>query len=237
MKVPVKKDKETTDNVGDMGLDQQAPVPDIPMQNGEQPQPPVDGNIPPMPDDNGEGDMGEPNEFDSNFDAGVEADEESDPKKYIQQLTGKLSQKLNSYNKENNDPDLSKYVAGMIVSQAVKNLDDDDKNEVIDKIKNGDAEDDNMDSPDIPDMDDNGGEQPENMDEPPMNPEEQPQEEPKPQPQNNFESIKSSKETIDEILDSILSKKEDDTKMNPYDNKKNYRKSYKVKPFIAKKFQ
>lgn len=193
--------------------------------------PPVDGNsddVPPMPGNDGG------NEFDTNFDAGVEADEDSDPKKYIQQLTGKLSQKLNSYNKDNNDPDLSKYVAGMIVSQAVKNLGDDDKKEIIDKIENGGGdEDDNN----IPPVDDNvpnpyGNDMPMNN----QNPDDMNQQQ-QPAPQNNFESVESSANMIDEILDNILNDDKDDGgKMNAYDDKTNKRKSYKTKPFIAKEF-
>ena len=44
---------------------------------------------------------------DTPFDAGVEADEESDPKKYIEQLTGKLGQSLRKYNEEQPKPDFS----------------------------------------------------------------------------------------------------------------------------------
>lgn len=82
------------------------------------------------------------NPFDSNFDAGVEADEESDPKRYIQQLTGKLSQSLRSYNSElpTPDADLNKYVAGMINKQAVDGLNDEDVKEILSKIKGDDEE-------------------------------------------------------------------------------------------------
>lgn len=74
--------------------------------------------------------------FDTNFDAGVEADEDEDPKKYIQQLTGKLSQELSKYNNEMGEPDveLGKYVGGMIVKQVAKTLDDAGKKELIKKI-------------------------------------------------------------------------------------------------------
>ena len=85
----------------------------------------------------------EQNQFDTNFDAGVEADEETDPKRYIQQLTGKLSQSLNSYNEENGpDAGLSKYVASMIIAAACKNLDEKAKKELIEKINtaNGDED-------------------------------------------------------------------------------------------------
>ena len=66
-------------------------------------------------------------------------DEENSPKNEIQKLTGKLSQKLNDYiTKNQNDSELSKYVINMIAKQASKNLSDEDKSEVIDKIENGD---------------------------------------------------------------------------------------------------
>ena len=105
-----------------------------------------------------------PNQFDSNFDAGVEADEETDPKHYIQQLTGKLSQSLNSFNSENGpDAGLSKYVASMIIAAACKNLDEKAKKELIEKINNASSDeekptdDDTMN--DAP-MDDGNGMQP-----------------------------------------------------------------------------
>lgn len=102
--------------------------------------------MPPMP--MGEPDMEEPsmeepmmgdeeNPYDSNFDAGVEANEETDPKKYIEQLTGKLTQSLNSYQSElpQPDADTAKYVAGMIISAAIKGLSGDDVNEILNKLK------------------------------------------------------------------------------------------------------
>lgn len=66
-------------------------------------------------------------------------DEVSDPKKSIQQLVGKLSQELRTYNdnQEGQDIDLNKYVAGMIIPQATKVMTDQDKDEVIDKIQKG----------------------------------------------------------------------------------------------------
>ncbi len=100
-------------------------------------------------------------EFDTNFDAGVEADEDEDPKKYIQQLTGKLSQELGKYNNELGEPDeeLSKYVGGMIVKQVSKFLNDEDKKELIKKIKTTDSVDDeDEDMLDEPEMDDNSDE-------------------------------------------------------------------------------
>lgn len=106
--------------------------PNMPMDNTM----PEDGAMPPA-------DAEMPTSFDSNFDAGVEADEETDPKKYIQQLTGKLSQSLNSYNNDNGEPDteLGKYVLGMLVKQGVKGMDDKDKKEIIKKINTASDED------------------------------------------------------------------------------------------------
>lgn len=86
---------------------------------------------------------GDENQFDTNFDAGVEADEETDPKRYIQQLTGKLSQSLNSFNNEQGpDAGLSKYVASMIIAAAAKNLDEKAKKELIEKINSASSDDD-----------------------------------------------------------------------------------------------
>ena len=84
----------------------------------------------------------EPNQFDTNFDAGVEADENSDPKKFIQQLTGKLSQSLRNYNQSlpQPDADLDKYVAGMIVKQATDGLSQEDRKEILDKVNNDDVD-------------------------------------------------------------------------------------------------
>lgn len=123
------------------------------------PQPPIvqeplsnTNNISPMDEPQNNGDfmndmppMDNPNnienQFDNDFDAGVDADEETDPRRYIEQLTGKLSQKLNDYNQNQSQPDseLSKYVIGMIAAQATKGLSPEDKEEVLDKIENGET--------------------------------------------------------------------------------------------------
>ena len=139
-----------------MPQEMNAPI-DSPQQIGE----PMDGQI--------GSEMGtepEQNQFDTNFDAGVEADEETDPKHYIQQLTGKLSQSLNSYNEENGpDAGLSKYVASMIIAAACKNIDEKAKKELIEKINTASSDE----TEDVPD---------ENMEEPieePDNMEQQPE--------------------------------------------------------------
>lgn len=101
-------------------------------------------------------------DFDTNFDAGVEADEDTDPKKYIQQLTGKLSQTLNTYNNEIGEPDveLGKYVLGMLVKQGTKGMGEDDKKEIIKKINTSNPN--NEESMSEPEM----GDETEMMDEP-----------------------------------------------------------------------
>lgn len=108
---------------GDMGGNPPLDMPDGQMPMDNQPQ--------------GDDGMG----FDDNqgFDAGVDANAEEDPKKYLQQLTGKLSQELRKYNDEQEQPDedLNKYIAGMIIPQAAKGMTDKGKNEVIKKIKSG----------------------------------------------------------------------------------------------------
>lgn len=108
------------------------------------PMPPIEPKQNDMGNDKGFGDdmddeIGLDDGFgDKEFDAGVDADKETDPKKYIQQLSGKLSQELRSYNQEGGTPDvdLNKYVAGMVIPQATKAMTDSDKNEVIKKINN-----------------------------------------------------------------------------------------------------
>ena len=121
-----------------------------PMDNnvgGNIPQGDITDNMDSMEPMNNSYQGGDPNigdnqnQFDTNFDAGVEADEDADPKKYIQQLTGKLSQKLNSYNNENGeDSELSKYVGKMIIKQVSKGLDDKDKQDIIKTIKSTNTE-------------------------------------------------------------------------------------------------
>lgn len=138
------------------------------MEMGANPEemPPMGNETPDM------GDEELPTEFGGNFDAGVEADEETDPKKYIQQLTGKLSQSLNSYNNENGEPDieLGKYVLGMLIKQAVKGMEEKDKKELIKKINTDDTETDELPEDDIENAEnegDNENEMPE-MSEMPM---------------------------------------------------------------------
>lgn len=175
------------------------------------------GEMPPMNDET-PNDGGNP--FDTNFDAGVDANEETDPKKYIQQLTGKLSQSLRSYNENlpQPDADLDKYVAGMIVKQAIEGLSPEDTNDILNKIKGDESEE---------------------------TPEQSSQEEiPQEQPMDNAmpdeggidmgESVvKENKTKIDEIFNQVMQNKDEDDQMQkPITNI-----SYKKKPFTSPNFK
>lgn len=149
--------------------------------------------------------------FDKNFDAGVDADEHEDPKKYIQQLTGKLSQKLRDYNNNQEDSDLNKYVAGMIVVQASKGLDQDAKDEIIDKINNSknseeDVSDDNADD-DFDNQVGNDGTEQNDIDD------------------DLGLDVNENKQNIEEILNDVISAKPE------LKNKIPINKSYRKKPF------
>jgi hypothetical protein len=74
------------------------------------------------------------------FDAGVEADEETDPKKFIEQLTGKLGQSLRKYNEEQGQPDfeLEKFAINSLLSAAhTSQMDAEDQKDIIKKVKEG----------------------------------------------------------------------------------------------------
>ena len=163
---------------------------------------------PPMDDGMG------PNQFNANFDAGVEANEEEDPKKFIQQLTGKLSQSLQKYNDNNGQPDveLNKYVAGMITKQAIKGLSENDAEEIINKIKAD--EDFTIGDEQQPPMD-NG-----------MDGQQQPMNE-------SFSSFKKRKQ-IKEIVNGVLNKKDDDVPLQQTHNDGGYRTSVYLSPNFEK---
>lgn len=78
---------------------------------------------------------------------------ETDIKKTIQKLSGQLSQKLNDYNAEGNgdESEVNKYVIGMVIKQAMKGLDDEDRSDVINNIVSGDGDNES-------DVSDNAGE-------------------------------------------------------------------------------
>ena len=79
------------------------------------------------------------NPFDKEpFDAGVEVDEKEDPKKFIQQLAGKIGQSLRDYEKGLDNPDfeLEKFVINSVISATnTADMDKDDQKDIIDKIE------------------------------------------------------------------------------------------------------
>jgi hypothetical protein len=71
------------------------------------------------------------------FDAGVEADEEEDPKTFIEQLTGKLATTLRSYTKDQGKPDfgLEKYIINSVIAAThTAEMDEEDRKDIIKKI-------------------------------------------------------------------------------------------------------
>ena len=94
---------------------------------------------------------------DTPFDAGVDTDEESDPKKFIEQLTGKLGQSLRKYNENQWQPDfeLEKFAINSLLSAThTSEMDSEDQNDIINKIKKA-GQNDNQESE--PNNDDEGG--------------------------------------------------------------------------------
>lgn len=188
-----------------------------PMMQGDP-----NGGMAPMGDPNGEmPPMGYPlsqgdSEFDTNFDAGVDADENTDPKKYIQQLTGKLSQSLRKYNENLPKPetDLCKYVAGMILKQTTDGLTDSDKKDIIDKV-NGDGSENND------GMNDDSMQQ---LDNQPMEGGEQPM----------MESI-NHREIVNELFQELTQKKDNTNYQIAQRPIKNI--SFRKKPFTAPKMK
>ena len=75
---------------------------------------------------------------DEPFNAGVEADEDSDPKKYIEQLTGKLGQSLRKYEDEQGSPDfeLEKFAINSLLSAThTAEMNPEDQKDIIKKVK------------------------------------------------------------------------------------------------------
>lgn len=87
---------------------------------------------------------------DEPFDAGVEADEDTDPAKYIQQLSGKLGQSLRQYTETEGQPDfdLEKFAVNSVLSAThTSEMDKGDQKDIINKVK-GAGKDDANDSGD-----------------------------------------------------------------------------------------
>ena len=168
------------------------------------------------------------NPYDTNFDAGVDADEEEDPRTYIQQLTGKLSQSLRAYNEDRPQPDadLCKYVAGMINKQASAGLSEKDVKEILDKIEAGEDFKE-------PDGDISNGDEDDNVDNEIKDPETKNSHE----GDGNSDTIPTEsinrKELLDEIFNDILNNNKKEELLNkPIKNI-----SFKKKPFTSPNFK
>ena len=109
------------------------------------------------------------NPFDKEpFDAGIDVDEESDPKKFIEKLSGKIGQSLRDYTKAQGQPDfeLEKFAINSLVSAThTAEMDEKDRNDIIKKIntagendaENPDMGDDNNDANSGDDNNDGAG--------------------------------------------------------------------------------
>jgi hypothetical protein len=87
------------------------------------------------------------------FDAGVEADEETDPKKFIEQLTGKLGQSLRKYNENQGQPDLEleKFAINSLLSAThTDKMDGEDKKDIVNRVENGSGDDESGDTSALP---------------------------------------------------------------------------------------
>ena len=75
---------------------------------------------------------------DTPFDAGVETNEEENPEKYIQQLSGKLGQSLRAYTEDMGSPDydLEKFAINSVLSATNSGeMDNEDQSDIIKKVK------------------------------------------------------------------------------------------------------
>jgi hypothetical protein len=159
---------------------------------------------------------------------GIDSDEEGGPMslKMIQKLTGKLSQKIRSLDKDKGmDSQDIKYVINSIISAIdLKNLDDDDREEIVDKIEGFDDEygtegegELDLSGEDMGDMGDMGSE---------IEPEIEPEmgvgtEEPKEGYQNVMDSI-FSESKIDKLLSNYFNIKTEEKPIIEHRTKMNY---------------
>jgi hypothetical protein len=168
------------------------------------------------------------------FDANVEADEDADPKKFIQQLAGKIGQSLRSYTKELGKPDfeLEKFVINSVISATnTSEMSDEDQKDIIKKIKKSNVE--------LPEKDSTDTET-----ETPETPEtsEVPEEENKNVGESTLKNIikKSLKETylennnIDQIIDEVLKDFNYNDKTNTTIKTSTKEKIWTPKPYTKK---
>lgn len=89
------------------------------------------------------------------FNAGVEADEETDPKKFIEQLSGKLGQSLRKYSDQQGQPDfeLEKFAVNSVLSAThTSEMDPKDQKDIINKVEGAGKGDEHIDNAEPTDM-------------------------------------------------------------------------------------
>lgn len=192
---------------------EQEQEPLLPQENNSQEELPVE-NTPEM---GGEQPIGQEPETpfgNEKFDAGIDVDEDADPKKYIEKLTGKLAQKLRDYNGTEKDIDLNKFVINSLIPASVPQMTPEDAKDVIKKVEDNTGSEQS-----------NGGEP--NLEQPSTEPEQpveqptenQPQETDQQQqmpPKMEGKVVKSSKnivkesEEIDALIEKYLNGEDDD---------------------------
>ena len=69
------------------------------------------------------------------FDPQVGVDEDADPKKFLEKLTGKLATSLRDYNEGETDAALNKFIVNSIVAASVPSMGPSDAKDVIKKVK------------------------------------------------------------------------------------------------------
>lgn len=193
MKVPAPEQEQGPLLPQENNSTEELPAENTPEMGGEQPM----GQEPEMPFGN------------EKFDAGIDVDENADPKNYIEKLTGKLAQKLRDYNGTNQDDILNKFVINSLIPASIPQMTDEDAQDVIKKVQDN-----------IGKEQSNGGEP--NLEQPaptpePEQPVEQPQE-PKQQmpPKMENKVVKGSKkvvkesETMDSLIEKYLNGEDDD---------------------------
>ena len=212
--------------VADAGMMPDDPSMQDPNAMGGDPN--MMGGNPGMEDPNAMGN----DQFGGNFDAGVEADEDTDPEEFIQQLTGKLSQSLKDYDEQNPGKlDLDKYVIGMILKQAVKGMDEGERKKVIKKIKETPLPSDDQ----MEDASTEGVESDPALDggEEPQAPETGGQEMP---PMNEIRSLKLTKGQFKKLCEAINNTEDDDARRDS-DYSKYVKMNKRTYPFIPPQFK
>lgn len=174
----------------------EAPVGDAPMDDAPM------GDAPAAP-------QSEKPFDDEPFDAGVQADEESDPKHFIQQLSGKLGQSIRTYTDSQGQPDfeLEKFAINSIISAThTSEMQPNDQEDIISKIKSsGQGDEEPMAEPE-------GGEEPMGNEELPSD--SQPLDEPEEPTEESFMRENLSKDKKFSIFVETLIKKEMKKQMN-----------------------